>query len=988
MSTNSRSTRQSAKNATPGTSGTTTKGGPLKGRKKSFLNLPASGKDSNPKDAALDETKEPQHPLMQTNFLNWLEKKLDQKIGSALGASTASKQQESNNRRRHQQINFEEDSAETPLVDEHPPPTGAKQGKKKTPVDISRKRKKDPPTEQFFDFVLSSEDEDQLPPPPNKRQHRQQRTVQQHQRNSDNSVLTSSQQLSGDRGSDSSDSDELSMRSDTFQHRNGTSSRLIGRLWGDDVAPRLRQKISRQEFIDFSELDTYSDNSDNSYHMEFDAYNKPIFVKTKAKKALSFNSWSRAFVKFMAVHVSIHASPHNAVSLALEMLSYHETVRDVMVQGGQWEQFDVHFRKLMAASPFAWSKQSVKWDLLWRFCSPHTPLHQHATAAPPPESKKSGNSSKSDQVYVPPPFCRSFHANGGCSASPCPYVHNCFKCYSGEHSGVTCNKKYLNLGSKSRRRYKGVVTPISANRLKDLLTVTNYDTNLTNTLVQGFTQGFDLGHNDSIDSINAVPNAKQEELEIMREKIDKELTAGRVEGPFDCPPFKTYHLSPLFLVPKSAPGQYRMILNLSFPKNHSSINSNISQSSKSVEYASIRDAIKHMPTLGKGAFSCKIDIQDAFRLIPVHPSQHHKLCFKIGDEYFFDKVLPQGCSSSCKLFELFATALHHIFNHFSTHCGAVHYLDDFLFIAQDFETCLHNRDLFISICHHLGVPLNPKKVTVPSTSTTFLGILLDTNLGQARLPENKVKQYVSDIEAILKNKFISVKQAQSLLGKLNFSTAVVPTRAFLHSVIDLIPKKGNPRSIFIKKGTRADIELWCTFLKQYNGVSFFRSLNIVTSDAINLQADASKIGMGATYGKRWLVAKYDTAWQQLNIAILEFFPLYVLISVYGHLMKNSIIIFYTDNMAVCEIVKKCLSKEKIIVYFLRKLVLQLLIHNIDLRAEHVPGKSNTLCDKLSRFQITEDLLREHNMNAIPDDLPSDLTPNNCWLKQIQTLTQV
>ena len=142
MSTNSRSTRQSARNATPGTSGTNTKGGPLKGRKKSFSNIPASDKDSNPKGAVQDGTEESQHPLMQSTFLNWLEKKLDQKIGSALGASNASKQQESSNRRRHQTNNVEEDYLESPHDDEHPPPTGTLMGKKKKPVNISRKRKK------------------------------------------------------------------------------------------------------------------------------------------------------------------------------------------------------------------------------------------------------------------------------------------------------------------------------------------------------------------------------------------------------------------------------------------------------------------------------------------------------------------------------------------------------------------------------------------------------------------------------------------------------------------------------------------------------------------------------------------------------------------------------------------------------------------------------------------------------------------------------
>jgi hypothetical protein len=41
-------------------------------------------------------------------------------------------------------------------------------------------------------------------------------------------------------------------------------------------------------------------------------------------------------------------------------------------------------------------------------------------------------------------------------------------------------------------------------------------------------------------------------------KLDKEIHKGRIKGPFDVRPFKTFVCSPLGLDPKKDAGQFRM----------------------------------------------------------------------------------------------------------------------------------------------------------------------------------------------------------------------------------------------------------------------------------------------------------------------------------------------------------------------------------------------------------------------------------------------
>ena len=51
----------------------------------------------------------------------------------------------------------------------------------------------------------------------------------------------------------------------------------------------------------------------------------------------------------------------------------------------------------------------------------------------------------------------------------------------------------------------------------------------------------------------------------MNTKLKKEMKMGRIAGPFNMPPFKKIRVSPLAVIPKSTPGEYRLIHNLSAP---------------------------------------------------------------------------------------------------------------------------------------------------------------------------------------------------------------------------------------------------------------------------------------------------------------------------------------------------------------------------------------------------------------------------------------
>ena len=86
--------------------------------------------------------------------------------------------------------------------------------------------------------------------------------------------------------------------------------------------------------------------------------------------------------------------------------------------------------------------------------------------------------------------------------------------------------------------------------------------------------------------------------EIVSAKLMKEIEAGQVVGPFKAPHFPKFRTSPIGIVPKKAPNEFRLIHHLSYP-NGLSVNDSIPDECSSVHYATIRDAI-HILKINRG----------------------------------------------------------------------------------------------------------------------------------------------------------------------------------------------------------------------------------------------------------------------------------------------------------------------------------------------------------------------------------------------------
>ena len=114
-----------------------------------------------------------------------------------------------------------------------------------------------------------------------------------------------------------------------------------------------------------------------------------------------------------------------------------------------------------------------------------------------------------------------------------------------------------------------IVTPVKPDVLQMMLEELNYNKKWTRFLVDGFTNGFDIGYRGKLDMKVMAPNLKFGKLGdemTLWNKIMKEVKLKHYAGPFETIPFQHYLQLPISLVPKDNGRDTRLIFHLSYPR--------------------------------------------------------------------------------------------------------------------------------------------------------------------------------------------------------------------------------------------------------------------------------------------------------------------------------------------------------------------------------------------------------------------------------------
>ena len=192
----------------------------------------------------------------------------------------------------------------------------------------------------------------------------------------------------------------------------------------------------------------------------------------------------------------------------------------------------------------------------------------------------------------------------------------------------------------------------------------------------------------------------------------------------------------------------RNIVDLSWPKGHS-VNAGVSKDVYLgtifiLNYPSVDNIAQRLIQLGLGSMLFKIDFSLAFRQLKVDHGDIDLLGLH-QESYFMDQSVPFGYRHGSIFFEKVTDSIRFIIKN--------HGFPDLYNFVDDLRYCGTPSTIFpaynpSSLLAQLGLQISAKKLVLPSTSVTCLGILINTETRTMSVPTEKLKRYFTIVLSV------------------------------------------------------------------------------------------------------------------------------------------------------------------------------------------------------------------------------------------------
>ena len=335
------------------------------------------------------------------------------------------------------------------------------------------------------------------------------------------------------------------------------------------------------------------------------------------------------------------------------------------------------------------------------------------------------------------------------------------------------------------------------------------------------------------------------------------------------------------------------------------------------------------------------------------------ICFQ--DKYYCDKCLAMGCSNACQIFEKFTPAVHHTYEYYNLEANYLHMLGDSFLMQNGACTCKRDLEHYIELCDDIGVPLETSKTTHPSTHTVFVGVELNVINWLSKLLMDKLTKYKVEVEQVMPRKNMCCSENGVFSWETQLGIMCCPSGPNLCKLFDMIKKVKKP----FYKIRITGLNIWLTFLQNYNGITYFQSLKMISSDAIHMVPATARSGYKLHSRAHGISVTLESEsynpymyWYQCLVKTLPT-PLLPSLRTISQSHTTSTIIQANANHV-----------------HIKASGIKLNEFNIHLTAKHIMGKTNILAERIFHFQVTEKLLRDHGMDTTPTPISEHLWSGN------------
>ena len=440
--------------------------------------------------------------------------------------------------------------------------------------------------------------------------------------------------------------------------------------------------------------------------------------------------------------------------------------------------------------------------------------------------------------------------------------------------------------------------------------------------------------------------------------VRKELKLGTLLGPFLSSPFpvQVTGVSPMSTRPKKLSSKRRILVDLSWPPWGDSVNSAIPKETFldcecKLIYPTIDTLCKRAVQAGPIVLGWKKDMSRAFLQVPLEPQAWSYLAIFWKKALFFNKSAVMGCRSAPYMCQSTINVIRHFMKNLSYIVN--NYIDDFMSI-EHISKSWASYNAMGNLLRDLGVQEAVDKAVPPTTVIEFLGILFDLIRMLLFIPDDKLCQIKKEVRWWRRQTKATLKQMQSLAGKLQFiAICVKPGRVFIARIYDWIAvmEPGNQK---IPEQVHKDIVWWEKFLDTYNGVSIMQ-MYIEPINNHSFSTDACLKSFGAFCENKYIHHRFP---QEIllthghNIAYLEMAALYVALKAWIKDFNSKCIQIECDNSAVVAVLQTGRARDKILQQYVREITFLTATNYCEIHVTYVDIKSNYLADVLSRYDIS------------------------------------
>ncbi len=280
------------------------------------------------------------------------------------------------------------------------------------------------------------------------------------------------------------------------------------------------------------------------------------------------------------------------------------------------------------------------------------------------------------------------------------------------------------------------------------------------------------------------------------------------------------------------------------------------------------------------------------------------------------------------------------------------YIDDILLIASSFDECKKQLSAIIQILEELGFLNKEKSQLLPVTEIQYLGFIINSMIMKLFLPEVKLDKIILACKQLLAKPNSTAREVARVTGLL---VSALPAINYLKlyyrsleicksGVLSQCEQSDYEQVVTLSVQAQSDLYWVIHNIAQHNGKTFYES-NI----DIFIQSDASLSGWGAVCKGQSANGSWSATESTNHINYLEllaaFHGLQCFVSTEQSIhvriaMDNSTAVAYINNMGG--------TKSPSLDTLSRTLWEWCISRTLQVTAQHVPGTSNVIADKLSR----------------------------------------